>query len=441
MAFDPLKIVRPFTRKGWWHWLRFVLLLAAASYVGHLMSSSPLLTEFRYSMYHRQLLMRDRSQLYPTRTALVLLDDDDYWGDTFQARTPLKRAELAAIIDKLDEAGVNTVALDVDLRSPLPEKPNDEFADYADEDLKLLAAVGNMCSAGRHVVLASSVRFGDDGYEQMPSIYTRFTTVTDKSTKDEKDWAKKLGCVKPGYIQLPFDMRRIPGSIELADDGHLDSMSLAVTGIADPTAHDAATAKKGEGFRFSEYLTPQDFTARNGRQFIFSGQQLRTMGAAALREQLADKLVFIGAHWHSDAYGTGPFVDMHNSPGGMEPGVMLHANYVEAMLDRTGTFTAVSDTTAELLEIGLALALAMIGVLEIHTAWKWAAFGIGLVLSILFTYTLLQNLGLFLDFLIPMLMIILHTVAEEALKLWHEFRHLQHSAMHTPHTKAAGGQR
>jgi hypothetical protein len=89
----------------------------------------------------------------------------------------------------------------------------------------------------------------------------------------------------------------------------------------------------------------------------------------------------------------------------------------------------------------LALVLAMIGVLEIHTAWKWAAFGIGLVLSILFTYVLLQNLGVFLDFAIPMLMIILHTVAEEALKLWHEFRHLKHNVIHKPQREASGGQR
>ena len=456
MAFDPLNIVRPFTRKGWWHWLRFALLLAAASYVGHLLSTSPWLTEFRYTMYHRQLLMRDRSQLYPTRTALVLLNDDDYWSDTFQARTPLKRGQLAELMDKLEAAGVNTVALDVDLRSPLPDKPELEFPDYTAEDTRLLEAVGRMCLAGRHVVLASSVKFGDDGYEEMPSIFTRFTTVTDKSTKEEKDWAKKLTCVTTGYIQLPFDMRRIPGSLDVGDGKKpLDSMSLAVTGIADPTAHDASTAKKGEGFRFSEYLTPEDFATRNGRQFIFSGQQLRTMDAAVLRGQLADKLVFVGAGWHANAHGAkpdacgagpdvdgaGPCVDMHNSPGGMEPGVMLHANYVEAMLDRTGTFTAVSDTTAELLEIGLALVLAIIGVLEIHTAWKWAAFGIGIVLSILFTYTLLQNLGLFLDFLIPMLMIVVHTVAEEALKLWHEFRHLQREAMHKPHPKPSGGQR
>jgi CHASE2 domain-containing sensor protein len=420
-----MKIIHPFTRKGWGHWLRFALLLTAAGYAGHLLSKNPMLTHFRYWIYHRQLMMRDRSQLYPKRTALVLLNDDDYWGDSFQSRTPLKRSQLADLLEKLLAAGVNTVALDVDLRSPLPEKPGFEFPDYKAEDAQLIAAIRHMCAAGRHVVLSSSVSFGDKGYEEIPSIYASSL--------------KELPCVKPGYIQLPFDMRRMPGALELAGGGHLDSMSLAVTGIADPTAHDLAAGKAGEGFRFSEYLTEADFSPPNGPQFIFNGQQVKTTEIEKLRDQLADKLVFVGAKWHANAYGVGPFVDVHNSPGGMEPGVMLHANYVEAMLDRTGTFAPVSDSAAELLEIGLALVLAMIGVLEIHTAWKWAAFVIGIILSILFTYTLLQNLGLFLDFLIPMLMIIVHAIAEEAIKAWHEFRSLKRNATHKPELKAAGG--
>jgi hypothetical protein len=94
-------------------------------------------------------------------------------------------------MDKLGEAGVNTVALDVDLRSPLPEKPDFEFPDYKAEDAQLIAAIRRMCAGGRHVVLASSVSFGDAGYEEMPSIYTSSL--------------KELPCVKTGYIQLPFD--------------------------------------------------------------------------------------------------------------------------------------------------------------------------------------------------------------------------------------------
>ena len=153
---------------------------------------------------------------------------------------------------------------------------------------------------------------------------------------------------------------------------------------------------------------------------------------AKLKHQLADKLVFVGAKWHANAYGVGPFADQHNSPGGMEPGVMLHANYVEAMLDRTGTFAPVSDSTAEMIEIGLVLALALIGLMEIHVLWKWAALATGLTLSLLLAYTLLQNLGLFLDFLIPLLIIVFHTLGEELIKIWHEFRDLkrQHAKRH-----------
>ena len=95
-------IVRPFTRKGWGHWLRFGLLLAAGVLLGHVLNDARWLTQIRYSLYHREMMMRDRSQLYPKRTVLVLLDDRDYWGDTFQSRTPLKRDQLADLIDKLN---------------------------------------------------------------------------------------------------------------------------------------------------------------------------------------------------------------------------------------------------------------------------------------------------------------------------------------------------
>jgi CHASE2 domain-containing sensor protein len=414
------KLLHPVTRKGWWHWLRFALLLTAGGLLGHVMNDAPWLTQVRYSIYHREMMMRgDQSQLYPKRTALVLLNDDDYWGDSYQARTPLKRDVLADLLDKLNALGVNTVAFDVDLRSPHPDDAEFEFADYHTEDEKLMAAIGRMCAAGHHVVLASSIQWGDDGYVEMPSIYTAKLP--------------ELSCVKRGYIQLPYDMRRIPGSLDLANAPPLDSLPLAVTGIVDPTARADSSTDAGHGFRFSEYLDEADFDKQlNGRSFVFSGNQIMKTDAATLRDQLTDKLVFVGAKWHANAYGVGPLVDQHNSPGGMEPGVMLWANYVEAMLDRTGTFTPVSDSTAEIIEIVLVLALSLIGLLEIHTLWKWAAFAIGLILSLLLTYTLLQNLGLFLDFLIPLLMIVFHTLGEELIKIGHEFRDLkrQHRKLH-----------
>jgi CHASE2 domain-containing sensor protein len=414
-----LAALRPFARKGPGHWIRFAVLLAIGCYVGHELSGSAWLTQARYKLYHDQLQMRNRGELYPQRTALVLLDDEDYWGDEFQARSPLKRNALAQLLFRLKEVGVNTVAIDIDLRSPHPEDSSFDFSDYRKEDDEFVDAIEAMCVAHQHVVLASSISFDGNGYHEMPSIYTKSLS--------------RIPCVQKGYIQLPFDMRRIPGTLNLADGQALDSLSLAVTGIADPIAHDAVAKETDNGFRFSEYLTVQDFRDRDGRKYIFSGQDLKTMNPVELKAQLADKLVFIGANWHVDArcpdlqhpdpaLCVGPMADSHESPGGLEPGVILHANYVEAMLDRTGTFAPMADVTGEVLEVLMALGLSLIGVLEIHSAWKWAAFSSSCVLSLLLAYVLLQDLGIFLDFLVPYMILVFHTIAEEFMRLLKERR-------------------
>jgi len=65
-------------------------------------------------------------------------------------------------------------------------------------------------------------------------------------------------------------------------------------------------------------------------------------------------------------------------------------------------------------------------VMDLHASFKWGAFVSGLLLSIIFTYVLLQNLGLFLDFAIPLLMIVVHTLVEEILHMRHELHHTRH---------------
>jgi CHASE2 domain-containing sensor protein len=416
-------LLGPLARKGAGHWLRMFLLLAGGYFAGHLLSEGEWLTQLRYSVYFQQLKLQHRGELYPQRTALVLLGDEDYWSDLFEGRKPLKRDRLAQLFDRLNQAGVNTVVVDFDLRSPLLDKPDYEFPSYRDEDAQLLAAVDRMCKAGRHVVLASAVLAGadDDHYREAPSIYT--------AKRDQ------LPCLASGYINLPDDMRLLPGPVDLDGGGHLDSLSLAAVKIADPIIYAEIAAQDQRSFRFTRFLTWADFATRNGRQFVYSTQELRNDDLATLHAQLADRIIFVGAHWHTLGYGQGPYVDQFNSPGGVLPGVMLHVNYVEAMLDRTGTFTRVSNLMAEVLEGLLVLVLGIIGALNIHASWKWGAFAGGLLLSIVFTYVLLQNLGIFLDFFIPLLMIVVHTFVEEILHMRHELHHHRkaHSARERDH--------
>jgi CHASE2 domain-containing sensor protein len=407
-------ILHPITRKGVGHWLRMLLLLAGGYYAGHLLRNGQWLTQLRYDIYAKQLKLQHRGILYPQRTAIVLIGDEDYWSARFEERKPLKRDQLAELLDRLNEAGANTVVIDIDLRAPVPDQPAYEFPTYAPEDAKLLAAVDRMCKAGGHVVLSSSVEYAADGvhYRQMPSIYTPSLP--------------SLPCLKSGYIETPFDLRRLPGPIEVEGGRRLDSLSSAAVRIADPIAYDEMTRDDEHGFRFTRFLTEAEFATRDGRQFVYSAQQLRDDPLPELHAQLADRIVFIGAHWHVFARGAGAYVDLFSSPGGVLPGVMLHANYVEAMLDRTGTFSPVSDETAEILEGILVVALGLIGVMDLHASFKWGAFVSGLLLSIIFTYVLLQNLGMFLDFAIPLLMIVIHTLVEEILHMRHELKHARH---------------
>ena len=414
------KAGQPFVRKGPVYWIRFAALLALASYLGHVLGQSDRYTDLRYAIYQWQVKLQQRKHFSPQHTVLLLLDDDDYWSVQYQGRRPLKRDRLAGLVDRLNEAGASSVAVDIDLRSPLPEMPEYEFPDYRQENQELIAAVQRMCARGRQVVLASSVRFAptgsqtggpSGGFETMPSIYTAAQPT--------------LPCVRTGYIQLPDDMRLVPGSLKLANGSYMDSFSLAIVKTTDPIAYHHAVDNEDHGFRFSQFLTPADFSPKVGRQFVFDGVAVQQMSDAALRAAVENKTVIVGGHWHAFAYGTGPLVDTWLSPGGAEPGAMLHANYVEAMLNNSGTFTPISDMAAAMLEWGLAFGLATIVALDIHALWKWSAFIAASAFSILLTYVLLQNLGLFLDFMIPLLMIVVHTIADEILEMRQQVQHLK----------------
>jgi CHASE2 domain-containing sensor protein len=416
------RLAAPIVRKGWKHWLRFAVLLALGSYIGHILSESDRFTDWRYWLYQKQVRWERRGPVYPRYTALVLLNDDDYWSEEYQARSKYKRDKLAALLDRLNSAGVNTVAFDIFFDSPFPDRPDYEFPDYRKEDEAFFASLGRMCTAGGHVVLATEFweidqPDGSTAVVESPSIYT--------------NRLPSLPCVKRGHVVFSDDQRKIPGMFQMKNGEYLDSLSLAITRITDPIAYDSLVSEPDHGFRFGQFLTMEDYSTRQGRQFIFSGHEIETLPLTQLRQALADRTVIIGGYYHTAAYGTGDFIDTWDTPGGTEPGAMLHANFVEAMRDPNSTFTPISDRTAEIIEWSLAFLLAVIGALEVHSGWKWLGFTLTCTASIVLTYVLLQNLGLFLDFFVPILMIVAHTVMEEILEMRHQLHHLKKHALHS----------
>jgi CHASE2 domain-containing sensor protein len=398
-------------RKGRWHWIRFALLLAVSWFAGQALKDSPYLTDLRYWVYRHQLELSNRGPVYPRRTALVVLDDADYWGVDFAGRSPLKRGELASILDRLREAGANTVVLDVDLRAPHLTEPAFEFPDYQKEDSELLAAVGRMCDAGRSVVLGTSVLLEGDDYVEAPSLFT--------------PQQASYPCLSAGYLQLPSDLRLVPGQLDLRGGGSLDSLALKVVSLINPTAYKLATSNADRGFRFARYLSEADYRPADGPKYAFNWLQLKNADIKDVRRDIADKVVLIGGKWHANAQGQGPTVDTFHSPVGPLPGVFLHANYIEALDGERGTFAPMSDTAAEVIEFLLAIALALVAALEIHSGWKWTALFTSLLLSVILTYILLENLGIFLDFMVPVLILIGHTLIEEVMDMRTKLHHLK----------------
>jgi CHASE2 domain-containing sensor protein len=406
------RVTRPIVRKGWWHWVRFALLLAAGSYLGHILSESPRFSDIRYELYQKQVELQHREAVYPQHTILVLLDDDDYWSDEYQARAPTKRDKIASLLDRLNEAGANTVGIDLDFSSPIPSQPDHDFSDYVKEDELLFASMKRMCDAGRHVVLTTFLLGERPPLHQAPAIY--------------RSRLASLPCVTVGHDGFPGDMRKIAGRFELDTGALIDSFSLTIVKIIDPVAYHNLVKGENKGFRFGRYLTPEDFAPKDGQRFVYNGKAIEALQTLELRQAIANRAVIIGESHNEFAYGQGGLADSHNSPGGWEPGAMIHANYVEAELNPDSTFVPISDETAEYVEWSLAFLLALVGALEIPALWKWGSVGLCFLFSLLLTYTLMQNLGLFLDFFVPFLMIVVHTLTEELLEMRRELKHARH---------------
>jgi CHASE2 domain-containing sensor protein len=390
--------------------------MGASVMAGHHLSHSDLWVDLRARIFQATTAL-GRPPLYPQRTIAVLLDDDDYWSDAplaggapgvrdaLAGRVPTNRAYLARLITKLDAANVSVIALDFDLRSPRPG--TDDFSEYKPETDELIAAIRQACAHKKQIVLASSLTEASGEYAEVPSVY-------DSANLDS-------ACVHKGYIQLPYDMRRLPGAVTLANGQQLDSFSLAATRAVDPVAYSRVIDDQETVFPYSRFITDAAFRDPSQEQSIFTGREILAADADKLAAKLVTRIVVIGADWHSLAWNQGPYVDRHNSPGGLLAGTLLHANYIEAMV-QDGMLRPFPDNVAEILDVVLVLLLSCLGLLEIHVLWKWAGVAAVFLVVLVGSYLFLQTFGLFLDVFFPLIILGLHAVYEH-LSEWRRAAH------------------
>jgi hypothetical protein len=400
---------------GLQHWLTVLSLIAGGFFLGHYINDHNIWIDARYAVSQKVLnfLFQVRGPLYPKRTALVFIGDEEYWSDPqLQARAPIQREYLAKLVDALDAADVAVIALDFDLRSPAPDGRRPitggkflENKNYIEETNELAKHVGTVATH-RPVVLATSIADKDDGYVENANAF--------EESIPTPGCAAHQPAVARGYVQLPYDVRQVPLPLDAENlvthqMANVESFSTAIVRCIDPVAYARAVEQGSDDLPFASYISEPQFENPADRRRIRASELLDHLDK--VRPLLSGRIVIVSGNWNSRAFGAGPKIDLHDSPVGTIPGAMIHANYVEAMLAER-TFSAVPSWFMISIELLAVLFLAVVLVLGL-SAWKEATAVIGVALFFLLANFLLQDLGLFFDFFVPLLIVLGHAAFEK----------------------------
>jgi len=368
------------------YWVRLIVTILLVQFLITWADKKGLITGYRYGFY--QFLQKTKPhKATDQNTVVITIDDDEYWMGKPQGRVPIKRDYLACLVEKLDAADAKVIALDFDLRSPAPDGKPVESPDYANETKMLLDTVKTV-SSRRAVVLPRTIWQENDEYVLNSDIY------------DGYDFGQGASVFK-GYIGLPYNRLKIPLTVKLKGAAPLDSFSMAVVRAFRPKALNSLP--KTADAIYGSFIKMDDFDHKSAHE-VLAGN------AHDLQEAVSGHLVIVGGAWSRWAYRVGTTIDSHETPMGPMPGVYLHANYVEAMLDG-GTYPPLGERAVQLIE-WLAIAFMAIAFAIAHTAWKiGVVLGSWIVLGLV-SYFSFINLGVVFDLFVPALSVTLHWAFE-----------------------------
>jgi CHASE2 domain-containing sensor protein len=379
--------------------LLVAVLLVGGMFAGHELGQSDLWIDLRYSAYQFFLQIVTLRQPYPKRVVLVLVDDQEFWNGKFEHRTPLKRDLLAELLLKLDRANPEVIALDVDLRAH-PTQPG-QLVDlpYEAETQTLLAAI-NTVSKNRTVVLTKSVRYADG---------TRTEYVAEPSVYDAYPF--EGSGVRRGYVTLPRDIRRVALDLKLRSGAHLDSFASAIARAVDERSLRDMQEREEDALPYGTFIAPGEFPQYPAREVLKANPDNRDE-VEELRKRFGFKIVIIGGAWHRFGFNRGPMNDGHASPVGEIYGAFIHANYTEALLD-SRTYRPMREWAAIGIEFFFSVVLALIFSLHIRLALKFAVAIFLCTFVVGVSYVSWQNLGLFFDFFVPVILLFAHAVIDK----------------------------
>jgi CHASE2 domain-containing sensor protein len=368
------------------HWTRILIIIFVGMLIGDFLAEQGWWRALQFKVDQSLQNLRPRAPLAET-TALVLIDDEEYWGE-LGGRAPLRRDYLAKIIRAVDAAGPSVIAIDFDLRSTSPEGRPIEFPEYLSETKYLVAAIKD---ASRHctVVLPRTIGLDEDQltYSAKADIY------------DGYDF--EGGDVQAGYIALSDDIREIPLSLKTKGGGTIDSFSQVITrayagGLPIP---------KSEALVYGGFLRPEAFFRYSSKK-VLEGEQ-------GLLEPLKHKIVIIGGAWHTRSFNSGEVVDNYETPAGRIPGAIIQANYVEALLSGRA-YVRWDSVYLTLVKIILASVFALLlTYLKVRVSYRVPLLLLFLLGIIAANYTLAPNQLLSIDVFLPIILLFFHFLFEE----------------------------
>jgi CHASE2 domain-containing sensor protein len=395
--------------KGRRYWVSAALVLIF-SYL-----ATPYIYDYLHLADHRARLFQystDKPRpLEPRFVKVILIGDDEYWKGYPAGRRPIKRDYLARLVNALDAANAQVIALDFDVRLPDPAVAA-VSVEYKAETDKLIRAILHAADDGKNIVLPRTIRFDAQGrYALDPDIYQPYGICTgfDKTgawqnpgTSDFPigDPAKKnIAC---GYIALYDDVLALPGRLRLADGSELDSFALAV---AKAKNADAA-AGIGDNASYVNYIAPERMQALHA---IFSAHDLLNDPLVENKRNFGAQAVIVGAGWSSFADHRGYPVDLHHTPVGSIAGALLHDNFAEAVLD-SRVFPALPNWLVWGLEGAFGVFAAIVFAPYVGFLATLLSF-IGLTAALIAVqWFMIHMFGVFFDAFIPLIGLALHSL-------------------------------
>jgi len=407
--------LREHRKRNPYHWVTVWALIFIGLYAGHRLEETPLPLRLRYWVYN--LIERPpQKDSFSDDLVVVMIGDEEYWkrdgaSQPLARRSPLNRYYLAELIDNMTTAHPRLLALDVDLRAQTPTRFAFDDPIYHDE---------NQC-------LAESMRAAQETIGCRVVIPRAITRNYDDTYVHEHDAfdVYEPSYVSRGYIFGHFDVRRIPLPFSDSTGMQIDSFAFAILRELRYTALDDALSNARGDFLYSDFHHPKFF------RIVPAGAIIRKDREAL--QQLQGKIVMVGGNWHNQAFDRGSLIDMHASPAGEIPGVLIHANWVQAMI-RKQTFGALQPAIEKLVDIGLSLLAALIFVVVVPNRRLLAIVGLNIA-AVIAVLLMWRFKGIYFDFVLPMMLLGGHVAFEQISEWKEDATEHQRVCLHMPETQ------